>query len=167
MTETKFEISDQQIDRDDYFAVIEPVFLAVSIYDGPEIYESDLESFSGKQRNVLACHWDLSEVNNGGHDQFFDNSTGIVWNDSREGFVSIGLTEIASIIDQAAARLGGNPSLNRDERQQQLENCDKRFDDLDDPLFELEEKADVNEKLLNYIRKHRSKFYFSGHVNCS
>jgi hypothetical protein len=165
MTQRTFEVSDEQIDGDDYFAVIEPVFLAVSIYDGPEIYELNLKPFSEEQRNVLACHWYLSEVNNGGHDQFFDNNTGIVWRDAKSGFLSIGAQEISLLIEQAASRLGGNPSLVREERQQQLEAHDCQFDDLDQQLFALEKKIDLNEKLLNYIRKHRTKVYFSGQVD--
>jgi len=165
MTKTAFEISDEQIDGDDYFAVIEPVFLAVSIYDGPEVYELNLRLFSREQRSVLACHWYLSEVNNGGHDQFFDNNTGIVWSDAKSAFLSIGTKEISLLIDEAASRLGGNPSLDREARQQQLETHDCQFDDLDERLFALEKKIDLNERLLNYIRKHRAKFYFSGLVD--
>jgi hypothetical protein len=32
----RFNIGDREIQGDDYFAVIEPVFLFVSIYDGPQ-----------------------------------------------------------------------------------------------------------------------------------
>ena len=84
--EITFDIGDREIDGDDYFAVIEPVFWSVSIYDGPEKYESDLASFSNEQRLLLAYHWYLSEVNNGGHDQFYYNSTGIVWRDALKAF---------------------------------------------------------------------------------
>jgi hypothetical protein len=35
----RFDIGDRQINGDDYFAVIEPVFWSVSIYDGFERYE--------------------------------------------------------------------------------------------------------------------------------
>lgn len=37
----QFNIGDREIQGDDYFAVIEPVFLSVSIYDGPQRYEDD------------------------------------------------------------------------------------------------------------------------------
>jgi len=84
-----FTIGDREIQGDDYFAVIEPVFLSVSIYDGPERYEEDLANFSTEQRLVLAYHWYLSEVNNGGHDQFYYNSTGIVWRDGSKRFVNL------------------------------------------------------------------------------
>lgn len=161
---TRFEITDQQIDGDDYFPIIEPLHFSVSIYDGPEQYEKDLARFTKEQRLVFACHWYLSEVNNGGHDQFYDNNTGIVWKDARDGFAAIGLAEITSIIDESAQTLGGQPSLLREERQQRLEDLEPDFSDLDRRLFELEEKLDVNGKLLAYMRNHREQFYFSGLV---
>lgn len=164
MSHTKFEISDREINGEDYFAVIEPLHLSVSIYDGPEKYEEDLARFSREQRHVFACHWYLCEVNNGGHNQFYYNSTGIVWKDAREGFVALGIPEIAAIIDQSAQRLEGNPSLIREERQEQMDRTEPRFDDLDDMLFELEKKINLDEKLIAYIRANRTQFLFSGLV---
>lgn len=161
----RFEIGDQEIDGDDYFVVIEPVFWAVSIYDGPEQYEKDLANFSTEQRLVLAHHWYLSEVNNGGHDQFYYNSTGVVWPDALEAFTRIGLTDVAAIIRESANRLGGKPSLDREEREQQLEQMNGDFEDLDQQLFRLQEQADLDENVLQFMRAHRDKFHFSGVVN--
>lgn len=48
----RLNIGDREIKGDDYFAVIEPVFSTVSIYDGPERYEKDLANFSGEQPSV-------------------------------------------------------------------------------------------------------------------
>jgi hypothetical protein len=78
----RMTVGDPEIQGDDYFVVIEPVFWSVSIYDGLERYEEDLANFSAEQRLVFAYHWYLSEVNNGGHDQFYYNSSGIVWPDA-------------------------------------------------------------------------------------
>lgn len=120
--------------------------------------------FSNEQRFVLACHWYLSEVNNGGHDQFYDNNTGVVWKGARDGFIAIGAREVAAIIDESSRRLGGNLSLNRTKRQQQLERINPRFDDLDEKVFKLDKRLDFDRKLMEYIRAHRQKFYFSGTV---
>jgi len=163
----RFDISDREIDGDEYFAVIEPVFWSVSIYDGPDQYERDLARFSNEQRLGLAYHWYLSEVNNGGHDQFYYNSTGIVWPDALSAFVAIGAEDVAAIISASASRLGGYPSLDRNERQQQLENLNPDFEDLDKELFKLEEPPDFDRKMLEFIRVHRQKFFFSGIVEKS
>lgn len=159
-----FEIGAQEIDGDDYFAVIEPVFWSVSIYDGPQRYEQDLAQFSKEQRLVLAYHWYLSEVNNGGHDQFFYNSTGIVWPDALKAFAAIGADDVAAIIEAAINRLGGSPSLDREERLRQLEQMNPDFEDLDSELFKLEENVEFDEKVLMFIRSHRQQFLFSGVV---
>ena len=159
-----FNIGDREIQGDDYFAVIEPVFLFVSIYDGPQRYEEDLANFSTEQRLVLAYHWYLSEVNNGGHDQFYYNSTGIVWPDALKAFRELGHSEVVAIINASVNRLGGNPSLDREKRQEQLEQLKPNFEDLDQQLFRLEERADFDEKVLEFIRTHREGFLFSGVV---
>lgn len=163
--EVQIDVTDKIIDGGSYFAVIEPVFYSVSIYDGPEQYEQDLAKYSKEQRYVLACHWYLSEVFNGGHDQFYDNSTGIVWKDAREGFLAIGAREISEIINESVSRLGGNPSAFREERQKQLERSRAEFGDLDEKLYQTERKIELSKKLLEYIKSHRDRFYFSGTVN--
>ncbi|HET6978957.1 MAG TPA: DMP19 family protein [Pyrinomonadaceae bacterium] len=163
-TSISFNIGDSEIQGDDYFTVIEPVFWTVNIYDGPERYEEDLANFSAEQRLVLAYHWYLSEVNNGGHDQFYYNTTGIVWPDALKAFREIGHSEVVAIINKSISRLGGSPSLNRDERMEQMERLEPNFDDLDQELFRLEERADFDEKVLQYIRTHRESFLFSGVV---
>lgn len=146
----RFNIGDREIQGDDYFAVIEPVFLLVSIYDGPQRYEEDLANFSTEQRL------------NGGHDQFYYNGTGIVWPDAVEAFRELGHLEVVAIINASVKRLGGNPSLDREERQQQMEQMKPNFEDLDQELFRLEERADFDDKVLEFIRTHRESFLFSG-----
>jgi uncharacterized protein DUF4375 len=143
------------------------VFWSVSIYDGPDQYERDLARFSNEQRLGLAYHWYLSEVNNGGHDQFYHNSTGIVWPDAVRAFVAIGAQDVVAIIRASASRLGGYPSLDREERQQQLDQFDPDFEDLDKELFKLEAQPDFDRKMLEFIRAHRQEFFFSGIVEKS
>ena len=158
-------ITDATIDGNDYMEVITPVWYSVSIYDGQAQYEKDLTRFSKEQRHVFACAWYLSEVNNGGHDQFYSNSTGIVWKDALAGFQAIGLNKFADLIVESARRLGGTPSFDRKERMAQLEKTKTVFDDLDDRLYDLEDEIEVEEKFLEYIRANRTKFYFSGKVS--
>ena len=133
-------------------------------YDGPERYEEELAHFSTEQRLVLAYHWYLSEVTNGGHEQFYWNTTGIVWPDAVKAFRELGHFEVVAIINASVNRLGGNPSLDRDERQEQLEQMDPDFEDLDQELFRVLERADFDEKVLQFIRTHRESFLFSGVV---
>jgi len=106
--------------------------------------------------------WYDAEVNNGGHEQFYSNNTGIVWRDALEGFEAIGLPEAAAIIRESAQRLGGSPSLDRHERERQLLKLAPSFDDLDE-RYGMEE-AHVRAKMMEYIRGRPEAFFFSGIV---
>jgi hypothetical protein len=158
------EVNDETIANGDSWAVIHPVWWSVSIYDGPAVYDHDFSKFSDAQRYVFAIRWYVSEVNNGGHQQFYSNPTGIVWHDARDGFEAIGLPRAATIVTISANRLGGNPSRDQQERLDQLEQESPDFDDCDDALYELLKKVDLEAVLMNYIRSKPEDFYFSGEI---
>lgn len=77
------------------------------------------------------------EVNNGGFDQFFFNSSGDRTADTIEALEAIGAQHTASIVKSAASRFpGGMPSVDRNERQEQLEKLSP-----DANAFEVEDAA--------------------------
>lgn len=86
MTKKHITINDSVIALRDPMTVIAPLWWTVNIYDSKDEYEKDLEPYSFHQRSVLAIMWYMGEVNNGGHYQFYTNSTGIVWEDAMDGF---------------------------------------------------------------------------------
>lgn len=155
-------VDDKVIDSGDYFEVIDPVWWKGNIYGTYEEYESSLSSFSHPQRLVFAVVWYESEVNNGGHDQFFTNSTGIVWKDAIEALKTIGASSRADILRQAADRIGGTPSFDREKRIDQVESYEAEFDDLDDKFYDLDD--DFYDKMESYIKENRTDFYFEGVV---
>ena len=161
---------DTLIGNGEAYRAVEPMFWNVSVYDGEEKYLQDLKSFSPEQRYVFAITSYESEVNNGGHDQFYFNSSGLVWQDAMNGFKELGLTEYYDVIDESAKRLGGNPSKDRIERQEQLEKLKPvteggtAFDDLDDKFYKLSETQPLDKALASYIQKHKNKFHFNGQV---
>lgn len=160
-------IDDELINNPGEYAatnIIEPVWWSVNIYDGLESYEKSLKPFSKEQRYVIAIEWYLSEVNNGGHDQFYFNSTGIVWKDALEGLKEIGIDEAAVILEESIQRMGGDPSFSREVRQKQLENLEPDFEDLDTKFYDLEEKIDIEKLMYKYILEHKSAFYFEGSI---
>src|SRR5262249_58310390 len=112
-------VDDTTISANDLWAVMHPVWWSANIYNGPEEDERSLRQFSGPQRQVFAVLWYRAEVNNGGHHQFYQNSTGIVWKDALEAFRALELSEFGSILQQSAQRLGGSPALDRAERDEQ------------------------------------------------
>ena len=81
----RYRVTDEQIDDGDFQAIVTPLWWEVSIYDGEtEMYDS-LDRFTDPQKYVWAIQWYYSEVENGGHDQFYYNDTGIVWELALEG----------------------------------------------------------------------------------
>ena len=149
---------------DDAFAVIEPVWWTANIYEGPKVYEASLAPFTRPQRLLFAVHWYRAEVNNGGHDQFYFNSTGIVWRDALAGFELLGLVEFAAVLRESAQRLGGEPSLDRGARQEALERIEPDFSDIDDRFYELEKSVDLDARMIEFMRKRPEDFLFDGLV---
>ena len=135
MATENFVVDDALIDKGDPQAVIDPVWWTANIYGDERVYQESLRKFSREQRYLFAIAWHVAEVNNGGHDQFYFNSTGIVWDDALAGYKEIGLTEASSILEQSAARMGGKPSLDREARQGQLDSLKPDFEDLDTQFF--------------------------------
>ena len=158
------KVDDAIINKKEVGTIMNPVWFNVSIYDGENKYIEDLAAFSKEQRLILAILWYLAEVNNGGHEQFYDNSAGIVWEDTKLAFQELGIEEAVNIITESVKRLGGNPSKNRETRQKELVRIKPKFDDLDDNFYKLEEKIDMDEKIMEYIVNHRTEFYFEGEV---
>ncbi len=143
----------------DPFDVIEPMNRIVNLSGGVQEYEDALEAFSLPQRHVFAIASYIAEVNNGGHEQFFFNSSGIVWQDALMGFAAMGAHKNADIIKQAGLRLGGTPGRDQEERQDALEALEPDFDDLDDLFYAYE--AETLGVLLRYIRANSGEFYHS------
>lgn len=139
-----------------------PLWWTVSIYDGPEQYNADLTPYTLPQRYIFALQWYRTETENGGHDQFFFNSTGIVWKDALKGMEAIGCQKGVEILQEAAKRMGGSPSLDREERWTQLDALNPDFEDLDRQYYALEEEEAA--LTMKYIQQHPREFLFSGDV---
>jgi hypothetical protein len=135
----------------------------VDIYGSWKRYEATLTPFTKSQRWLFAIQWYRCEVNNGGHGQFFGNSTGIVWEDAVDGLRAIGLVEAADILQLASARIGG-ASRERSKREAQLDAARADFADLDDQFYDLEEAGAFDAKMLTFARQHANDFDFSGTV---
>lgn len=165
---------DEQFLANDSFDIMDaiaPVWYGVNIYDSVAEYEFDLAKFTLPQRHIFAIEWYSAEVNNGGHFQFYDNSTGIVWEDAIKGFEEIGATLCVEIIKKSTQLFGGNPSKIREERQDTLgkfvhdDNFDwSTFDELDDAFYAVD-TGELDLLLRKYIKNHEKDFYYSGDVS--
>lgn len=79
------------------------------IYGTEGAYRESISGASPGQIAIFAVTWYMSEVNNGGHYQFFSNSTGIVWEDALAGLELIGDEERASILKESIDHIPGKP----------------------------------------------------------
>jgi hypothetical protein len=158
-------INDSVINLDNVQAVIDPLWYNVDIYQTKDIYEESLKSFTSNQRYVFAIQWYMAEVNNGGHAQFFTNSTGIVWKDALEGFEKIGLEDYHLILKRAVEKFPGKPSYDRDEREAQFDKMGFGFQSFDDEFYDQDKKTPLEELLIAFIKKNRKDFYFKGKVS--
>ena len=161
-------IDDKFIElAEDIYDIIDPISYGVSIYDGEEKYYSDLKAFSKEQSYVFAVVWYFSEVCNGGNDQFYSNSTGIVWEEALAGAKEIGLDEVYSIIKKSVDIMGGSPSKDRDERGETLESLTDEdrdeFDSLETQLYAIDQDF-IEKKYIDYVKAHKEKFYFDGTI---
>ncbi len=127
-------------DADVYFKLIEPHFERVTIYEGPEVFLRELETTPERARHLLTAHWCVSEISNGGFQQFFAGAAGVMAPEAAAGLRALGLADSAAILDKAMARLGRTYPREAARRNQVLKKlaAGKRggpFDDLDDQFL--------------------------------
>lgn len=112
------------------------------------------------QRQVLAVQMLQNEVNNGGFDQYFFNSSGDTWPDAQAGLQAIDATEISKLLARAVARFGSDgPSTDRQMRQEQLakiSNAGNNFSALEDEFYK--DEHNLQPALLAFITAHADEF---------
>lgn len=152
------------INGDDPWPIIEPVWWQVDIHDNTEDYELSMLQFSLPQRLMYALQWYRSEVNNGGHQQFYYNSTGRVWPDVLRALVAIDAPNMLGLFKKSLEMLGDKPSLDRDERCEMLDRLKPNFSSLDEQFPSLEENEGLDELIMQYMQNHPKDFYFEGFI---
>ncbi|MEE9387190.1 MAG: DUF4375 domain-containing protein [Paracoccaceae bacterium] len=130
--------------------MIRPLNDAMNIALGEDEYHASVARFSEEQRAAHAVMWYVSDVQNGGHWQFFYNSTGILWQVAQRGLRKIGANKAALTLSGAALRAGGSPPFDLASRQSLMQRLSPKFADLDaeinalDPLAALQAYVDDN-----------------------
>ena len=127
----------------DYWALVNPYCDAVSFYDGPVRFFDDIAKLPDRSRHLLTAHLCQYEVCNGGFDQLFWNSTGILTPEAVSAFRAIGLPNTATVVEEAIAAFGPSFPRDRAARQRALdvmrEKCkpSRAFANLDDRFYAL------------------------------
>lgn len=126
-----------------YWTLVDPIWDTVSIYDGPEAFLEQYNAAPEASRVLFAAHWCQSEINNGGFEQFFSNSTGVLAPEGVLAFRALGMPQTADLIGKAMAVFGAHYPRERTEREDALDRVwddvegNDPFGDLDEPFFEL------------------------------
>ena len=133
----------------------------INIYGSYDDYLESAKGFTLEQQYLNAISWYFAEVNNGGHHQFFYNSTGIVWEDALAGLRHFKMDELADNLQSVIDYFGGSIPFDRKERWAILK-------DWDDEVFDLLDKKDdvvyeydgIYEDV--FVHEHPELFVFDG-----
>ena len=148
---------------DDMWTINEPAYWTINIYGSHDDYLESAKGFTVEQRYLNAICWYFAEVNNGGHHQFFYNSTGIVWEDALEGLRLFKMDILADNLQSVIDYFGGSVPFDRAERWtilQDWENEDELFDFLDGKDDLVYEYDGIFEDV--FVHEHPELFVFDG-----
>ena len=148
---------------DDMWTINEPMYWTINIYGSYDDYLESAKSFTVEQRYLNAISWYFAEVNNGGHHQFFYNSTGIVWEDALAGLRLFKMDPLADNLQSVVDYFGGTIPFDRAERWtilQDWENEDELFDFLDGKDDVVYEYDGIFEDV--FVHEHPELFVFDG-----
>ena len=165
---TYAKITVEDIEKaDEFWDILDPIYWTIDIYSSYEEYLNSAKDFTLEQRYLNAISWYFMEVNNGGHFQFFDNSTGIVWEDALNGLKEFGMEELADNFKKVVDLFGGKIPFDREERWNAMDKMGEDFEELldkaDSVVYDLYDYDYAFE--MKYIKSHPEKFVFEGYYN--
>jgi hypothetical protein len=103
-----------------YWEQIEEAFEKVEIYESYDEFKRSAAMYPEWKIDILAVHWTMSEIANGGLEQCFSNSTGILAPEAVLGFERIGKPELANHLRKAMTLLGETYPREREDRVERL-----------------------------------------------
>ena len=146
---------------DDMWTINEPAYWTINIYGSYDNYLESAKGFTLEQRYLNAICWYFAEVNNGGHHQFFYNSTGIGWKDALAGLRLFKMDILADNLQSVINYFGGSVPFDREERWTILKDWDDEvfdfLDKKDDVVYEYE---GIFEDV--FVHEHPELFVFDG-----
>jgi len=144
----------------DYWNHVKDAYEQVSIYDGADVFLRAFRKLPEHVGDLLAAHWTLSEVANGGFLQFFLNSTGVLAPEAARAFERMGLREVAQLVHQAMAYFGQTYPREMKERGQFLaQQSGHAPDDEDWEPFDQQPFEDIERRLYELGASNLDKIY--------
>jgi hypothetical protein len=126
-----------------------------------QIFYSDPETLSEEEKDIVYIEELEKEINNGGFNQFFFNSSGSYTEEIIESLRKIGSVKLLSLVENAKTQFP-NSIIPKDdnERQELVEKIQDQANDiwneLDNEFYKYEE--DIYSLMLIYIEKNIEKF---------
>lgn len=125
-----------------------------------ELY-NNFENLNKAEKTFLFVEMLEAEINNGGFDQYFFNSSGNYAAETLEALKKIGAFKTAQIVEEAYSYFPENPiPKDNEKRQELLENIDEqtseKWSQLEDKFYLYEEN--ISGLVLDYVRKNVSEF---------
>jgi hypothetical protein len=110
--------------------VVDPIWEAIDIFHGPERILSDYDKAQPEPGALFAAQFCQSEVCNGGFEQSFLNSKGVLAPEAIAAFRSIGMPQTAHVVQAAC------DWLPRPYPRDRVNNIVQELTALDDEFFE-------------------------------
>jgi len=129
--------------------------------DGKTQYGDDMSVLSEAERVFYITQTLEMEVNNGGFSQFFFNSSGNFSNELVGAFTTIGANTTAAICQKAIAAFGRDIPIDRDEREEMLDELesdeiDEILEECDDAFYAYEDN--LNELNYQFVMENKASF---------
>ncbi|MFI4893460.1 MAG: DUF4375 domain-containing protein [Phycisphaerales bacterium JB058] len=120
-----------------------------------------ISTLSEPRRTVFVVDVLMTEVNNGGFEQYYGNPMGFTAVLAPDCYRRIGMPQLARVIENANGIFPGGPSVDEGERDEQIDTLGGRLSELlspiEDEYFEL--NSDINCKNVRYMLQHQSDFF--------
>ena len=115
------------------------------------------------QQAMFSIWWVEAEVNNGGFNQFYFNSSGQYAQMAVEGFVLFGATKFADLMRRANQIYNETKERLEEFDDGTMESFSESYKDnplnaLDEEFYELYNSESLNQLRISYIRKHPTEF---------
>jgi hypothetical protein len=159
------ELTEQIIDTTSDENLLQVVFDNLSEKQ-PKDYKKEYETVMNwnKSRQAIYMVWLLEgEVNNGGYNQFYFNSSGQFYKHLPEMLKLVGAMKFAELTQRANNTFEKeNPKITK-HQDGTIEGFSKSYDDnplniFDDEFYKLYEKENLQEIQIEYIRTHKAEF---------
>lgn len=155
------EIIDSIRDEDLVLAIMDNMWVKMDKKMGNEF--NIVSSLSEGRRAIFSTYLVEGEVNNGGFNQFYFNSSGQFAEMAEEGFACIGAREFAELMGRVNATYIREYDEITKDQDGTLEGFSKSYEDnplseYDDEFYRLNESASLDTLQVKFIRENREQF---------